>query len=73
MSAPHLWELVERAALVNASGEAIIFGDSRTTWRETRDPLAGLTGRGAFFRCLPTNLKTFAPVGRADWGQLKRG
>lgn len=42
MPAPHLWELVERAALVNASGEAIIFGSRRATWRQTRDEMETL-------------------------------
>ena len=32
-------------------------------------PPAGRAGKGALFRCYAANRKTFAPVGRADWGQ----
>ncbi len=67
MPAPHLWELVERAALVNASGEAIIFGDKRTTWRETRNAIEMLAtklvgagvGRGDRVAILAANSDRF--------------
>ena len=42
MAASHLWDLVERAALVNGAGPAIINAQGVRTWRETRAAMEGL-------------------------------
>jgi long-chain acyl-CoA synthetase len=45
MAAAHLWDLIERAALVNAEADAIITARDVKSWRRSRDDTSALAGK----------------------------